>query len=327
MIARLLHSRETALVIVLAVVFTLFALLTPNFLDAFSLLERTRYWIVPGLLAIPMTFIIATAGIDLSVGAIVALCAVVGGLLHTDFGWPMPLAAAAAMATGTLAGAFNGSVSSFLRIPPLVVTLATMTLYRGMALRLSEARSFSSFPDTFLWISQGDLFSFGAGRLGPLFFPVPLATLIVVGAVGAVLLRKSWIGRYTEHIGANPTAAVFAAIPVPWITCGLYTACGAVCGLTALFHTALYASAKADAATGMELEAIAAVVVGGTRISGGHASVSGSLLGLCLIGMLRYGLELAGAPSEWIIIIVGVLLIATVVLNEALARRAATRSL
>lgn len=160
--------------------------------------------------------------------------------------------------------------------------------------------------------------------LGCCFFPVPLATLLIAGVAGAVLLRRSWIGRYTEHIGANPTAAVFAAIPVPGINFGLYAACGCVCGLTALFHTALYASAKADAATGMELSRRS----GGGRHPNQRRPRFGHrvLAGLCLIGMLRYGLELAGAPSEWIIIIVGVLLIVTVVLNEALARRAATRS-
>lgn len=326
MIRRILRARETALFGILVALFIGFSLTDDAFLDWFSIFERTRHWVVPGMLAIPMTFIIATAGIDLSVGAIVALCSVVFGLLFQNAGWPVPAAAAAAILTGLAAGAFNGGVSSFLNIPPLVVTLATMTLFRGLAFGLSEASNISNFPANFLWISQGDLFEFPAGEAGPVFFPVPLLALIVVVVLGHVLLRHAWVGRYTECVGENPTAARFAAVPVNKLLFALYAASGLVAGIAALFFTAQYGTAKADAGTGLELEAIACVVIGGTRISGGQASVLGSLLGLLIIGMLRYGLELAGMPMQYIVIVVGFLLIATAVLNEWMARRGGAKS-
>jgi ribose/xylose/arabinose/galactoside ABC-type transport system permease subunit len=143
--------------------------------------------------------------------------------------------------------------------------------------------------------------------------------LLLAYGVGIVLLRRSWIGRFTELIGENETAARFAAIDVARMKLGLYTACGLVCAVAATIHTALYATAKADTAPGMELEAIACVVIGGTRISGGHASMSGTLLGLVLLGLLRFGLEMAGVSSQNIIILVGFVLIATAIANERLS--------
>lgn len=316
---RALVSREAILFYVFLVMFGLFAWRVEGFLNWYSLFDRARYWVAPGMLAIPMTFIIATSGIDLSVGSIVAMCSILLGLLFADAGWNVWAAAAVAVLAGGLAGAVNGGVCGYLRIPPLVVTLATMALFRGVAMGLSKARAISNFPDSFLWISQGDAFMFpaGGGQTAP--FPAPLFALLAVVGVGAFLLKRSWIGRFTECLGENETASAFAAINVPMLKFGLYTACGAVCGLAALFNTALYATAKADAATGMELEAIACVVIGGTRISGGQGSAIGTLLGLLVIGILRYGLEMAGVKSQHVVIFVGALLIATAVLNEWLA--------
>lgn len=320
MLKALVRRREFALFLILLLLFAGFSVLTPDFLNWFSLLERTRYWVVPGMLAVPMTFIIATAGIDLSVGSTVALCGIVLGLLFRDAGIPIWGAAAMAVLAGGIAGAVNGGVSSFLSIPPLVVTLATMTLYRGLAMGLSQADSISNFPKSFLWLSQGDIAEVPLPG-GPIFIPASLCVLLLVVALGSLLMRSSWIGRFTEAIGENETAAIFAAIPVQWIKFGLYTAMGVMCGIGSLFYTALFATAKADVAVGLELEAIACVVIGGTRISGGQGSVLGTLLGLFIIGILRYGLELAGMPSQYIIIVVGVLLIITVVFNEWMVRR------
>lgn len=320
MIRRLLLSREAILLYVFLALFLGFAATVEGFADAYSLLERARYWVIPGLLAIPMTFIIATSGIDLSVGSIVALCGIVLGMLFNDAQWPIWAAALAAVLVGTTAGAFNGGVSSYLGIPPLVVTLATMSLFRGLGFGLSKARSLGNYPDGFLWLSQGDLFSIPT-RDGAVFVPAPLLALVIAFALGWFLMRRSSAGRFTECIGENETAARFAAIDVRRVKFALYTACGFVCGAAALFNTALYASAKADAATGMELEAIACVVVGGTRISGGQGSVIGSLFGLLIIGILRYGLEMAGVRSQNVVIVVGGLLIVTAILNEWMASR------
>jgi len=313
-----LFARETALLGVLAVITALFG----AFVDGFSLLgalDRARYWVATGMIAVPMTFIIATAGIDLSVGSIVALCGIVLGLLYRDAGWPIAAAACGAVIVGLAAGAINGGVSSYVGVPPLVVTLATMALFRGIAMGLTKAAPVKDLPATFQWLGQGDAFRVDLGTFGVLYVPIAIFALIACVVLGWILLRKTWVGRFTECIGENEIAAEFAAIDPRRLKLALYAACGAVCGAAALFHTALFATAKADTAKGLELEVIACVVVGGTRISGGQGSVIGSLLGLLIIGILRYGLYMAGMRSQYVIIVVGALLIVMAVLNEWMA--------
>jgi len=321
MIKGLLKSREAALFGILAALIILFAFTVDGFLNPYSLFDRSRHWIVPGLLAIPMTFVIATGGIDLSVGSALALCGIVLGLLFEDAGLNIWVCALAAVLAGLACGLFNGGVSSYLGIPPLVVTLATMTLFRGLAMGLSQARGIGDFPESFLWLAHGDAFTLDTAAWGLVLIPASLFFLFAAFFIGIVLLRRSWVGRYTVAIGENETAARFAAIPVKPVKLGLYAATGLMAGVAALFHTSQYAIAKADAAMGMELEAITCVVLGGTSIRGGMGSVLGTLFGLFILGILRYGLELAGFQSQWVVIIVGLLLIGTVVFNEWTLRR------
>jgi rhamnose transport system permease protein len=312
--------REAVLAVAVVATFLLFAFTVSGFASWQNFAWQALYWVAPGLIAIPMTYIIATAGIDLSVGSMVALCGVTLGILYNDAGWPIWLAAAAAVAAGLAMGAVNGAFSSYAGVPPLVVTLATMALYRGLAMGFSKARSLGGFPDSYLWLGTGDLLPGFATGSGMLVLPFGIVVLLAATALGAFILRRTWIGRFTEHIGENETAARFAAIRVDRMKFALYTACGFVCGVAALFYTAIFGTAKADMAAGLELEVITCVVIGGTRISGGQASVIGSLLGLVLIGILRFGLEMAGLRSQHIVILIGLLLIVTAVLNERMGR-------
>lgn len=318
----LVRSRELILLATLVVLFVVLSVAVDGFHNWANLLEISRYWVVTGMVAVPMTFIIATAGIDLSVGSMVALCGVILGMLFADAGWPIWAACAAALAAGIALGLFNGGVSSYIGVPPLVVTLATMALYRGLAMGITKARSVSSFPEGFMWIGQGDVVRLAGEGPRATYLPTPLIALALVVIAGWLLMRRTWVGRFTEAIGENETAAEFAAIDVRFVKMMLYAAAGLVCGIAALFNTALFATAKADVAYGLELEAIACVVVGGTRISGGYGSVVGTLLGLLIIGILRFGLEMMGVKSNVVVIVVGLLLIVTAVLNEFMARRA-----
>jgi len=317
---RVLFTRESLLLLVLVALFILFSVGVKHFFNLANLFEQSRYWVAPGLMAVAMTFIIATGGIDLSVGSILALSGMVMGLLYRDAGWPMWLAACAAPAAGLAAGAFNGGVISYLHVPPLVVTLATMTLFRGLVMGLSQADAVSDFPKAFLWLGQGG-FSVAGTAEAPVLFPISLIVLMALFAAGWLAMRRSWVGRFTELIGENETAARFAAIDVRLLKFGLYAFCGLICGLASLFYTAHSSTALPTPPTGMELKVIACVVIGGTRISGGQGSVLGSLLGLLIIGILEFGLEMAEIPSEEIIIVVGFVLIVTAVFNEWIARR------
>ena len=320
--ARALRSREMVLFALLAILFSVMSLRVDGFFDAYNLLERTRYWVGPGLIAIPMTFVIATGGIDLSVASILALCGIVMGLLYNDAHWPMAAAAGASLLTGLACGAFNGGVASWVGVPPLVVTLATMALFRGVAMGLSQAKAFSDFPGWFVWLGQGSVARVPFTAANPAYLPAPLVLLAAAYALGWFLMHRSWIGRFTEMTGENETAARFAAIDVRRLKLALYAGCGLMCGLAAIVHTALYATAKADTASGMELDVIACVVVGGTRISGGRASIAGTLIGLTILGLLRFGLEMAGVSAQYIIIVVGLVLVVAAILNERLGRSA-----
>ena len=319
---RLLASREAILFLLLLVVYLGFAATVDGFSDWNNLLRRARYWVPAGLLALPMTFIMATAGIDLSVGSILALSGVVLGMLFNDAHLPIWLAGAVAVVVGGVCGMANGVVISRLGVPPLVTTLATMALFRGIAMGLSKARALADFPPGFLWVGQGSLLKLSGGMDIPFSIVFLMAAFLLAGLV----MRKTWMGRFTECIGENPIAARFAAIGVSRMYLALYTVCGIMCGIAALFHTALYATAKADTARGLELEVVACVVIGGTRISGGQGSIVGSLLGLFLIGILRHGLLLADVRAQYVIIAVGVLLVITAILNEWMTSRGRAKS-
>jgi rhamnose transport system permease protein len=316
--------RESILLIIVVVVCVYFAVSTEGFTLA-NVLDRTRYWSAVGFLAIPMTFIIATAGIDLSVASLLALCGVVFGIVYRDLHVPVFVAAVCAVCIGGVCGAVNGFFISRVNIPPLVVTLATMTLFRGMAMGLSQARPVGGFPSGFSRLGQGNLLTVPIqGEM--IALPIATASMLGAGVLGWIVLRKTWVGRYVECLGENSTAARFAAIPAARLLFALYLCTGIACGLAALYHTALFDTAKADAARGMELEAIACVVLGGTRISGGKASIAGTLLGLMLLQVTRYGLELQGVKTQYIVIGMGCLLIIAALLNEWLSPKEGRRS-
>ena len=321
MIRKIFGHREIVLFLFLLVLFVGFSIYTEGFLDWFNLFEQARYLVVPGMVAVAMTFIIATAGIDLSVGSLVALCGMVLGLAYQETSWPIWAACIAAVGVGALGGLVNGGVSSFLEIPPLVVTLATMTLFRGIAMGLSKGAPVGDLPEGFTWLSLGDIAEIPVGGEETAFVPVGLIPLGAVMLGGWLVLRGTWMGRYAEAIGENEVAAEFSAMSVRWSKCGLYVVCGIVCGVASIWHTALYATAKADTAIGLELEAIACVVVGGTRISGGRASVLGTLLGLLIIGILQFGLVMSGMRNQHMVILVGILVIVAAVLNEQVGSR------
>ncbi|MBE7486850.1 MAG: ABC transporter permease [Candidatus Omnitrophica bacterium] len=310
-IARLLSPHEWGLLVLLLALMGFFSLTTEGFLDPWNLSDRSRHLVEIGLIAVPMTFIICTAGIDISVGSMMILSAILMGTAWRDWGFSMPWAAAMAIGGGTLAGFLNGVMGSYLGIAPLVVTLATRALYRGLALGISNADPIRRFPPEFLSISES--------TLG--YVPYTFLLLVVVILAGHLFLKKSWIGRYSIAIGANETAAVFSAIPVRKLKLGLYAFSGLMCGLAAPIYVARFATANPEHAGTLELDTIAAVVVGGTRITGGSGSVLGTGLGLLVVGTLRFGLDLSGFPQQGQTMLMGCVVIVMAILNEWTSRR------
>lgn len=260
-------------------------------------------------LALPMTLIILTGGIDLSVGAMAALSAVTIGLL-TRAGVPVFLAAAAGVAVGTLCGAFNGTLVAWLRIHPLIVTLATMAAFRGVALALTRGETIQGFSPGYGEVAAGTL----------LGLPYPLWLLAIAAIAVAVFLANTAYGRFVRAIGFNATAARYSGVPVGKMTLSLYAFSGFVAGVAAIAMTSRYGQAKADFATGLELEVITAVVLGGVSIFGGRGSLIGVLLGVLLIHELQKFVPWHWQKTELNALVVGALLIGSVLLNSLRTR-------
>ena len=294
-------SHEIRLAAVLAGEILVFAALAPGFSTAGNAAEIVRLAVEMGLLALVLTPIIVSGGIDLSVGALLGLSAVAFGALWRDAGWPIPLAALGALGLGTAGGGLNAWLIARWQLPPLIVTLGSLSLFRGLAEGLTGAvDSYAGFPDGFLAGGQG----FFAGL-------VPLqAPLLAAAALGfGLLLHRSVAGRSWYAIGSSPAAARYAGVPVGRRLGELYLLAGATSAAAALVYVAHLGQAKADAGTGYELTAITAVVLGGTAITGGRGTVIGTLLGLAIMVVLQNGLRLAAWPAEFAGILTGLLLV------------------
>jgi len=305
-VRRLVKRREAVLVVVLVAEMAAMQWLSPLFLTAENLIEVVRQSAEIGLIALAMTLVIITAGIDLSVGSIVGLSIMVMGMLWADAGLPLFLAALLALLTGTILGGFNGILITLVGIPPLIVTLATMAGFRGIALGMSQARSIRNFPEQFLQLGQGYV----------LGIPVQVWILAIAALLFHVALTRTGWGRSVFSVGANEAAARLSGVPVSWVKLQVYMLSGFMSALAAVIYAAHVSVAKPDAGLGFELTAITAVVLGGTAISGGEGGVLGSLVALLMVGFLRSGLTLARVPSEAQDMMVGLLLIVVVAIDR-----------
>ena len=275
--------------LVVALEVAVFAVVAPNFATGANAAEILRLAVEVGLLALALTPVIVSGGIDLSCGALLGLCAVTLGALWRDGGWPMPLAAAAAVGVGLLGGALNGWLIAYRGLPALMVTLGSLSLFRGLAEGLTGAvDNYTGLPASFLSLGQGYLA--GVPRQAPLLL------LMALGA--AVLLHRTTRGRAYYAIGWNAEAARHAGIKVSNRLAELYVLSGLAAGLAAIIYVAHLGQAKADAGTGYELTAITAVVLGGAAITGGVGTIGGTVLGLLAMVVLQNGLRLAALPAE-----------------------------
>lgn len=248
-----------------------------------------RHSVEIGLLALAMTPIILTGGIDLSVGSLLGLCAILFGKMWRDAHLAVWLAGLATLGIGGLCGALNASMITLLRLPPLIVTLGTFSLFRGLAEAITEGvDTFTGFSAAFLNLGQGQWL--GMPAQAPLF--------ALVAAVFWLLVHRTVLGRSWRAIGFAPEGARYAGIPVERRVAMTYVFAGIIVGLAAVIYTARLGQAKADAGTGYELFAITAVVLGGTSIFGGIGTVHGTLLGVAAIAVLSNGLVHARQPRE-----------------------------
>jgi rhamnose transport system permease protein len=314
--ARIFTSHQAVLAALLIALLLAARVSRPAFVSAETQISLASQSIELAILAVPMTLILIAGGIDLSIGSIMALAAVVLGLAY-EAGASIWLAAALALLSGAVAGALNGTIIAFAGIHPLIVTLATLSLYRGVAEAVSSARAISGFPESFIALSNT---TFAA-------VPLPALLFLVILTAGWITLRGTAVGRYLCAVGYNETASRFTGLPVNRIKLWLYMFNGAAAGMAAVLFVARRNTAKADIAAGMELDVITAVVLGGTSVFGGRGGLGGTLLGVLLLHEVRQFISWRWNNDELILVVVGGLLIGSVLLNQLLNRSRPDRAL
>ena len=299
---------EWAPLAALAGAILVFAAIAPRFLTVANFFEVTRFTVEIGLIAIAMTPVLITGGIDLSVGSILGLTAVIFGIAHVDWQLSTPIAAGLALLVGVAGGSLNAVLIARLSIPPLIVTLGTLSLFRGIAEGLTQAAvNYSGFPPGFLALGQGYL----VGGI-----PTQLPILVAVVAGYAVLVHASVIGRTWYAIGFSAAGARYAGVPVAQRIALVYVLSGVMASLAGIIYVAHVGQARANAGTGYELDAVTAVVLGGTSVFGGRGTIGGTLIGLCALAVLKNGLALAALPAELTGVLTGVLLVGTIALDR-----------
>jgi ribose/xylose/arabinose/galactoside ABC-type transport system permease subunit len=308
-----LALRHVPLLVALAILVS--GLITvPAFRGADFWLNLPERYFAPAALALALTPIVLTGGIDLSVGSVTVFVSVVIGVLLRDGGWSVPAALTAGAAVGLVAGLFNGGLVA-LGVVPLVATLATRELFRGLAYSLGGDRPVTGLPEMLedVW------------EAAPLGVPLPLAVVGVLFLLTWAIVHHTWMGRMVFALGDNETAARFAGVPTRRLKLGLYAAAGLVAGLCGVALVLRFGTARASAEKSLELTAIACVVLGGVRVTGGVGHVAGTLLGVATVATLLTALSQADANYRDVIL--GALLIGVAVVNEAGRRLADRRAL
>lgn len=300
-----LKSPTGGIFVALVFVCLLFSGLTSKFFTPMNLSVILNQVSVNAILAFGVTFVIISGGIDLSLGSLLAVCGVVVALLSQQGEFPLAFAFLLTLVVGVLMGAFNGVVVVLTKVPPFIVTLGTMTIGRGLALLLSNGRPISDLNES--------LNILGSGTVGGI--PIPILFLIGSFIICQMILTKTVFGRYVKAIGGNEMAAFVSGVRVNRIKIYVYMLSGFFAALAGILLTARINTGQPNAGLGFELDAIAAVIIGGTSTRGGKGTITGTLLGVLFIGVINNGLDLINVSAYWQQVIMGGIIILAVVLD------------
>ena len=294
----------------LIAMFIFFSFASPYFMQFSNIVGILLATSVNGILALGATFVIISGGIDLSVGTVMTLSAVMTGVFITNLGLPVPIGILGGLATGALAGLVNGTVIAKMKIPPFIATLGMLYMAKGLALVISDLKPiyFTDAPN-FSQVAMGSV----TGRIIP-GFDIPNAVLIFFGAalVANFILNRTVLGRYTFALGSNEEATRLSGVNVDIWKMAVYMLAGTFAGLAGVVIAARLNSAQPALGAGYELDAIAAVVIGGTSLSGGEGTIMGTVIGAFVISVLTNGLRIMSVPQEWQIVITGAIVILAV---------------
>ncbi|AYF04032.1 ABC transporter permease (plasmid) [Paracoccus yeei] len=297
-----------------------FSLASPNFFQMTNIMAILQAASVNGVLAVAVTLIIITGGIDLSIGTLMTFCAVMAGVVLTWGGMPLPLGIVAAIATGACCGLISGTFVAKMKIPPFIATLGMMLMLKGLSLIVTGTKPIY-FNDTpgFTQIAQGSVI----GALVPAF-PVPNGVLILFLVAGAVawILGRTVLGRYTFALGSNEEAVRLSGVDTDRWKMAIYALSGGIVGIGGLLIASRLNSAQPALGLGYELEAIAAVVIGGTSLAGGRGTILGTLIGALIMAVLTNGLRVLSVAPEWQTVVTGAIIIVAVYADQLRRGRA-----
>ncbi len=306
---RKLQSRVASLglPIALALLVAALSLARPNFLNLANLVNLVRQISINGILAVGVTYVLLTGGVDLSLGSVVALSGVAAACFAHPGEFPAVVPVALGSLAGAACGAANGLVVARGRVAPFIVTLGMMTAARGMALLVSGGRPVSNLAAGFTHIGSGNI----AG------VPEPILIFFFVALLSRVLLTNMRFGRYVYAVGGNENAALASGVPVRSVKMAAYTLCGALAGLAGVVLASRITTGQPNAGIGYELDAIAAVVIGGTSLNGGVGGVGGTILGALLMGVINNGLDLLNVSSYYQQVVKGLIIVGAVWLDRS----------
>jgi ribose transport system permease protein len=296
-----------------------FSLASPYFRTFDNLVGILLATAVNGVLALGVTFVIITGGIDLSVGTVMTFSAVLTGVFITNWHLPIPIGILGGILAGSTAGLVNGLMISRMKIPPFIATLGMLYATKGLSLVISQLKPIY-FNDTpaFREMAMGSIF----GKIIP-GFNIPNAVLVLFGAaiIASLILSRTILGRYTYALGSNEEATRLSGVNVASWKTAVYTLCGFFAGLAGVLISARLNSAQPALGAGYELDAIAAVVIGGTSLSGGEGSILGTVIGAFVISILTNGLRILSVPQEWQMVVTGAIVVLAVYLDILRRRR------
>jgi ribose transport system permease protein len=297
----------------LIILLVIFSFASPNFFKMDNLVAIMLATAVNGVLSIAVTFVIITAGIDLSVGFVMTFSAVLAGICITNLGLPIWVGIAAALATGAVCGALSGAMVAKMKIAPFIATLGMMMFTKGLSLVISGTKPiyFSNTPE-FSSISMDSV----VGMACP-FLPIPNAVLVffTIAVISGFILNKTVLGRYTFALGSNEEAIRLSGVNVDRWKIVIYSLCGLLCGIAGILIASRLNSAQPALGTGYETDAIAAAVIGGASLSGGAGTILGTVIGAFIISVLTNGLRILSVPQEWQIVVTGGIIIFAVYMD------------
>jgi len=302
---------EWLLILLIIVACVINASLSPYFLNVRNLFDMTFHFMEKGLIALSMAFIIISGNIDLSVASNLAMSSIIMAVGYQQ-GLNTWLAVLLGLAVGAVGGLINGLLIAKVRLPSLVVTLGSYALYRGVAFVILGDLVVTGFPSSFTYLGQG--------YVAHTPVPVPLVIFAVLAALFGLLLHRTVFGRFVYAIGNNEEACRYSGVAVDRIKIIIFTLSGLMSALAAVILTARFGSARPNIASGFELDAITAVVLGGVDINGGQGAMSGVVLALFLMGVVRYGMSLKNVPGQIQNTLIGILLIVAILLPQFLRR-------